>query len=87
MDDRQAQFLIAVADLSAAAATADLPVEVRTLQGEVHDGIPTPVSAGFGSAQLEQIGYSDPLYIDGHGLPLQDIIACTIRAPEPGDDG
>jgi hypothetical protein len=82
MDDRRAQFLIAVADLCGAASLAGLEVEVRPAGGpaETARGIPHPHAASGGD-EVEATGYGRTLAIDGRILNLDEVEQCTIFAP------
>ena len=84
MDDRHAQFLIAISELCAAAATAELPVELDTNDGHRLRGVPTPAPFSRGVGEIDDTGYGDPIQVDGIAVALETIRACTIRSPGLG---
>jgi hypothetical protein len=86
MDDRRAQFLIAVADLCAAASLARLEVELRTRGDEVVRGIPHPRYAPAAGHEADGAERGRVVVIDDHILRLDELEECTIysvRAHQP----
>jgi len=81
MDDRYAQFLIAVGDLCVAAALAGLDVEARTADGKRTVGVPGLVRHSDGNEQVDDSGYARTFRIDEHIMHLDEIVECTLRAP------
>lgn len=85
MDDRHAQFLIAVGDLCTAAGLAGLEVEVRPNvdRGERIRGVPYARRApGAGADAVNETGYARPMAIGDHIIDLADIHECTVYAPQ-----
>lgn len=82
MDNRRAQFLIAVGDLCTAAGLAELEVDLswRGDGGGVRAirGIPRPTRS---CDELEEIGYARTLRVDDRVIEMQDVVACTLHAP------
>jgi hypothetical protein len=81
MDDRYAQFLIAVGDLCVAAALAGLDIEARTTDGVRTVGVPGPLSHADGDKQFDEGGYDRTFRIDDRVMNLEEIVECTVRAP------
>jgi len=89
MDDRCAQFVIAVGDLCTAAGLAGLEVEMwgkRADSGVAARGVPYPQRAVDGGEELEDTGYTRTLVLDGCVIDLSEVEACTIYAPPAGTD-
>jgi hypothetical protein len=85
MDDRRAQFLIAVGDLCTAAGLAGLEVEVRPNvdRSERIRGVPYPHrAADAGADTINETGYARPMAIGDHVIDLDDIHECTVYAPQ-----
>jgi hypothetical protein len=85
MDDRRAQFLIAVGELCTAAGLAALEVQVRPggEDGETACGIPRPLgSRDAGEPPAGATGYPRTLAVGDRIVNLEDIEACTIYAPD-----
>ena len=76
MDDRQAQFLIVVADACLGAELGELIVEIQTIEGVRHCGVPTMV---------EDERPDDPnggtLRVDGSVVALEDVAEFLVRPP------
>jgi hypothetical protein len=81
MNDRHAQFLIAVGDLCAAAALAGLEVEACTADGGRALGVPGSLRHTNGAEQIDDSGYARTFRIDGHLVNLDEIVECSVRAP------
>lgn len=84
MDDRHAQFLIAIGDLCTAAGLAALEVQVRPGRedGEVARGVPRPrPSRDGGEPPADATGYPRTLVVGDRIVNLEDVEACTIYAP------
>jgi hypothetical protein len=81
MDDRYAQFLIAVGDLCVAAALAGLDIEARTTDGTRTVGVPGPLRHAEGDEEFDEAGYAWTLRIDDRVMSLEEIVECTVRAP------
>lgn len=84
MDDRHAQFLIAVGDLCTAAGLAGLEVQVRPREGHGGSarGVPTAPSSPAGEQhQADDTGYPRTLAVGDHIVNLETIEACTVFAP------
>jgi hypothetical protein len=89
MEDRHAQFLIAVGDLCAAAGLAGLEVHVRPREGSgpIARGVPTsPALPVDPRDQADETGCRRTLAVGDRIVDLESIVACTIFAP-PGADG
>lgn len=83
MDDRRAQFLIAVGDLCTAAGLAGLHVQVRlrTEHGGGARGIPHP-GADSGGPQADDTGYGRMFAVADRIIDLEDVEECTIYSPD-----
>ena len=76
MDDRHAQFLIAVADACLGAELGELIVEVLTIDGVRHCGVPTAV-------EVDQPDIADgcTLRVDGTVVALKEVVEFVVRPP------
>jgi hypothetical protein len=81
MDDRYAQFLIAVGDLCAVAAIAGLSVETCTADGARTVGVPGSILRTQGGGQVEHSGYARTFRLDDQYVNLDEIVQCTVWAP------
>lgn len=84
MDDRRAQFLIAVGELCTAAGLAALEVQVRPglEDGEAACGVPRPwPSRDGGEPPAHATGFPPTFAVGDRIVNLEDIEACTIYAP------
>ena len=77
MDDRYAQFLLAVGELCMTAELARLDIEVLTAGGLRATGVPNAMDHRYG------YGDEDPraFQIDDHAINLDEIRECALRAP------
>ena len=82
LNDRQAQFLITVADLCAAASLAALPVELVTRDGVRTGGVPGSLRRSAGAEQVDDSGYARTFRIDSRLVNLDEIVECTMRSPD-----
>ena len=76
MDDRHAQFLIVVADACLGAELAELMVEVLTIDGVRHSGVPTAV-------EVDQPEITDgrTLRLNGSVVALEEVVEFLVRPP------
>jgi hypothetical protein len=82
MDDRRAQFLIAVGDLCGAARLAGLVVEVRLGgHGDLVRGVPRSHPAADEDDEVDDTGYTHALIVDDRIIDLETVEACMIFAP------
>jgi hypothetical protein len=81
MDDRHAQFLIAVGDLCSTAAMAGLQVEILDVRGTTTHGIPGAVRSAGGKDAVDDTGYAKAFRVEDHVVDLEDVVQCTIRSP------
>ena len=81
MDDRYAEFLIAVCIICDAAQRARLGVAVRTETGIEVAGVPV-IGAATAGDQLDDTGYARTLRIDDARINVDEVISCTINAPD-----
>jgi len=88
MNDRCAQFMIAVGDLCTAAGLAGLEVEMRRdrVTPALTRGIPYPQRAVDGGEEIDETGYTHTLIVDGLVIDLAEVEACTIYAPPADSD-
>jgi hypothetical protein len=85
MDDRHAQFLIAIDDLCTAAGLAGLEVHVqlRDGQGEPVRGVPSAPSSRSSESggESDETGYARTLAVGDHIVGLESVEALTVYAP------
>jgi hypothetical protein len=80
--DVQAQFLIAVGDLCAAAMIGGLPILLTLEGGGQVAGVPAALRVTQdGDDELDETGFGRTFRVDDAVVNLDDIIECTIRAP------
>ena len=84
IDDRHAQFLIAVAELCTAAELAHLDVEIRTVDGDRTEGVPRSLRAGA-FERGDETDYSTAFCVSDRLVRLSDIVECTLCAPDTTD--
>jgi hypothetical protein len=77
MDDRHAQFLIVVADACLGAELAELVVEVLTIDGSRHSGVPTAVEV-----DEPEIADGCTLRVDGSVVALEEVVEFLVRPPD-----
>ena len=82
MDDRHAEFLIAVGGMCDAAQRASLGVVIRTEAGRRIVGVPA-MRTPNGRNELDETGYARTFHIDDSLIRLDEVVSCTIQAP-PG---
>jgi len=84
MDDRQAQFLIAVGDLCIAAGVAGLQVRVRTCDGReaIARGAPYARFRDTGAEAIDDAGFVPSFLVDDRCVDPEDVVDCTIYAPD-----
>ncbi len=82
MDDAYSQFLILVGDICLAGALAELWVEVRTHGGDRLSGTPAPIGVSHGDDEVDDTGYEHTVRIGDGTVNLEEIVECTIRAPQ-----
>jgi hypothetical protein len=81
MDDRYAEFLIAVCIICDAAQRARLGVAVRTVTGIEVAGVPA-IGAATAGDKLADTGYARTLRIDDARINVDEVVSCTINAPD-----
>jgi hypothetical protein len=83
MDDRRAQFLITIGDMCLAANLAGLVVRVRSRDGSegAARGVPY-LREGIAGEAAGGIGHPRILMVDGRLVDPEEIVECTICAPE-----
>ena len=84
LDDRHAEFLIAVGGMCDAAQRARLGVVVRTEAGLQVAGVPVIRAANRGN-ELDETGYARTFRIDDALINLDEVVSCTIHAPADVD--
>ena len=82
MDDRYAEYVIAVSELCAAAELASFQLEVLTTEGQVVAGMVGAPRAAAGDAELDHTGVQRTVRIDGALVNLDEIVRCTIHRPD-----
>lgn len=82
MDERRAEFLIAVGGLCNAAALAKLLVEIATEDGRAIRGIPSTLAHAHGDDEVDSTGYATGFLVGGTPLQLADVTACTVFRPQ-----
>jgi hypothetical protein len=82
MDERYEQFLIATGDMCAAASLAKLVVEVRTASGQQIQGVPSSVRSTEGRDEVDDTGYGRWFQIGGTVMRLDEIVKCSLSAPD-----
>ena len=80
IDDRHAEFLMAVGGMCLAAELANLAVVVRTADGARVVGVPTVRAAAAGD-ELADTGYARTFRVEDMPINLDEVVSCTIRAP------
>lgn len=81
MDDRYAEFLIAVCIICDAAQRARLKVVVTTMAGTEVVGVPAIGTATAGD-QLDDTGYARTLRIEDARINVDEVVSCTVNAPD-----
>lgn len=83
MDDRRAQFLITIGDMCLAANLAGLVVRVRSRDGSegAARGVPY-LREGVAGEAVDDTGYRRSLIVNDRLVDLEEIVECTICAPE-----
>lgn len=81
MDDRYAEFLIAVSIVCDAAQRARLGIVVKTGAGIEIAGVPE-INTATVDDQLDDTGYARTLRIDDARINLDEVVSCTINAPD-----
>jgi hypothetical protein len=76
MNDRHAQFLIIVADACSGAALAELSVEVVTVDGLRHRGVPAVLEVDHPDAVD-----GGSLRVDGRVVALARVVELVVRPP------
>jgi hypothetical protein len=79
-EDARAQFRIAVGDLCMAAEVGGLIVELLTQSGECTAGVPRWIDRGPRDP-WDETGYGRTFRVSDRLVDLNDVVACTIRAP------
>ena len=82
MDDRYSEYVIAVGQLCAAAALARFRLEVITTDGQVVAGLTGGPRTATGDEELDDTGLRRTVRIDGARINLDEIVRCTVLAPE-----
>ncbi len=83
MDERLDHFLTSVGDLCAAAALAQLDIEVVTGDRTRVRGVPSSPRPAEGDDEVDDTGFARTFRIANHLIAFKDIIACTIHSPNP----
>jgi hypothetical protein len=81
MDDRYAEYLIAVGQLCAAAELARLQLEVVTADGQVVIGPVGSPRMADGDVELDHTGLQRTVRIDDAIVNLDEIVRCTVHPP------
>jgi hypothetical protein len=81
IDDRMAQYLIAIGDVCSAAERASLEVSLVTAAGTTVVGVPYPHEATRGN-ELDDTGYARTFRVNDALVNLDEIVALTVRAPD-----
>jgi hypothetical protein len=76
MDDRHAQFLIVVADACLGAGLGELVVEVLTIDGVRHRGVPTAVEV-----EQPEIADGGTLRVGGRVVALEEVVQFVVQPP------
>jgi hypothetical protein len=82
MENRHAQFLIAVGELCLAAETGGLMIDIVTSDGASACGVPGAVRPTGSDRQVDDTGFARMFRVDGRIVDLAAVRACTIRAPD-----
>jgi hypothetical protein len=82
IDDRHAEFLMAVGGMCVAAELANLAVVVRTAGGARVAGVPA-VRAAAGGDEFADTGYARTFRVDDMPINLDEVVSCTIHTPAP----
>ena len=80
MDDRRAEFLIAVGGMCDAAQRAGLGVVVRTQGGTRIAGVPM-IGGADSTDELGETGYARTFWVDDAQIALDEVVSCTISTP------
>jgi hypothetical protein len=86
VDDRRAQFVIAIGDLCTAAALASLEVDVRLSDGSSLHGVPSRPRPESGREELDDTGYANGLQIGDRVVALADVVCCGLSVPAGAGD-
>lgn len=81
MNDELAHFLIMIGDSCAAAQVAALEVEILTVDGIRHVGVPAAPAPRDDRDAVDGTGYAE-IVIAGERLPLEIVVELVVRAPE-----
>jgi hypothetical protein len=81
MDDRFAEYVIAVGQLCAAAELAKFRLEVLTTTGQVVTGLAGAPRTASGDQELDHTGLRRTVRIDGALVNLDEIAQCTVHSP------
>ena len=82
MDDRYAEYVIAIGRLCAAAELARFPVEMVTRDGRVVVGFVGAPRAAAGEGELDATGLQRTIRVDDALINLDEIVRCTAALPE-----
>jgi hypothetical protein len=85
MDDRSAEYVIAVGQLCAAAELANFRLEVLTTTGRVVTGLAGAPRTAAGDQELDHTGLRRTVRIDGALVNLDEITRCTVHSPAATD--
>ena len=80
MDDRYAEFLMAVGSVCVAAERANLSVVVKTSNGTQAVGVPVIRGSESGN-ELDDTGYARTFRVSEALMNLDQVVSCTIHAP------
>ena len=81
IEDRRAQFLMAVVDGCLGAALAGLEVDVGIDNGAMVSGRPSAPLPADEIEGLDDIGYCRIVQIGGRDVDLRAVVSITIHAP------
>jgi hypothetical protein len=81
MDERVAQFFLAVGRLCGEASTGGLRVRLRLAGGEQLQGVPEPPPQAEDGDELDHTGYADAVTVDGVRVELSDVVEASVVHP------
>jgi hypothetical protein len=81
VDDRVAQFLVAVGKLCGDAHLGGFAVRLRLLDDGEILGVPDPPAETDGAGQLDDTGFADQLSVEGVVVALSDVAEASIQRP------
>jgi hypothetical protein len=83
MDERLAQYFLAVGRVCGDARLGQLTVRLTLADGRVVVGVPDPLRDAEGAAELDTIGYADAVTVGGTEVALSAVVEASLTRPDP----